>query len=307
MKVLGQGLASILAAVVLVTQPGCGGSGDSGSPPGPSLTIIGLGWYEESIDPSFWTSPPPYGQTAFYDFWIHYSGEIAYGDILTARVYAPNGAYWTLNRNATFFSAANKTIGGWGRWYGSPPNLLPLGTMRAEVTLTNGQVATYSQVIPAPASAVVGSSTSMYSEDLLSPPPNSTPMIQRATMGAINTLTATSQTISIAFSVADSRVYSGFVWLYDAADSYLGGFFAFRDPWTGSIASQLGAALHTDGTANILTLGPADLLLNTGVTFGQIAKVRVVLTDGAQYAPQVDGHLRYDCRSVGPGTSLTLL
>jgi len=305
MKALGHGFAPVLAAVVLVTQPGC--DGDPGSPADPSLTITGLAWSEESIDPSFWTSPPPDGRTAFYDFWIHYSGDIAYGDIQTARVHAPNGDYWTLNRDATYFSAANRTIGGWGRWYGSQPNVLPVGPMRAEVTLTDGRVATFWQVIPAPASTGAGSSTSMYSQDLLSPPPGSTPMIRRAAMGAGNTLTAASQTLSIVFSVADPRVYSGFVWLYDAAGAYLGGSLPFRDPWTGSIAPQLGGALHTDGTANVLTLRPGDLSLDAGVTFAQIARVRVVLTDGEQYAPQVDGTLRYDCRSIGPGTPLTFL
>ncbi len=86
MRALGQGLASVLATVILVDDAGRGRSGDAGSSSGPSLTITSLGWYDESIDPSSWTSPPPNGQNAFYDLLIHYSGDIAYGDIQSARV-----------------------------------------------------------------------------------------------------------------------------------------------------------------------------------------------------------------------------
>jgi len=304
MRPLDRIIPSTLAAL-LILLPGCDGS-DSRKPD-PTLVIASLGWIEESIDPTFWTTPPPGGQTAFYDFWIHYTGEVAYGDIEYARVYEPNGRYyWTINRGTAYFSAANRTIGGYGRWYGSPANLLPIGPMHVEVKLTNGRVATYTSTIPAPASLVAGTTTSMYSEDLLSPPAGSAPMILRATAGATNTLTASTQTLVISFSVVDARVYSGFVWLYDAAGLYLGGFFHFRDLWTGAVRSQLAGNLHTDGTVNVLTLQPVDLQLNAGATFDQIEMVRVVLTDGSQYAPQTTGRLRYDCRSVAAVTSLTL-
>jgi hypothetical protein len=299
-----QAITATLAVAALATLVDCGGTS---SPAAPSPTITSVGWIEENIDPSFWMSWPAGGQTAFYDFWIHYSGDLSYEEIRSARVYEPNGLYWTINKDATYFDATRKAIGGWGHWYATnTPNLLPIGALRAELTLTSGLVVNSTLTVPVPASTAVGSYTSIFTEDLLIPPLGSAPMIPRATMGSTNTLTVANQTISLAFSVNDSRVFSGFVWLYDASDTYLGGYFYFRDVWTGAIGAPLGGSLHTDGTTNVLTLGPVDLQLHAGVAFGQIAMARIVLTDGAQYLPQVDGRLRYDCRSVGPVVVLTL-
>lgn len=282
---------------------GCGGSSSS-----PSFTIAGVSWVEENIDPSFWQTAPPNGQTAFYDFWIDYTGDIASGDIEYARVYGP-GVAWTINYSSTLFSATNKQIGGYGRWYdGVNPNLLPIGFLQVEVKLNSGADARYWIDVPAPASTTAGGYTTMHTEDLLPPPPTSAPMVRRATIGATNTLTPSTQTIRIAFSVDDAKVYDGFVWFYDASGNYLGGFFNFRDPTTGSISARLaGSSLHTDGTSNTLTLQSTDLQFDAGASFGQIARFGIGLTDGAQYVPQASGKIRRDCRSISAITALTLL
>lgn len=292
-----------LAALLLF---GCGGS--SGSPPPlPSVTITGLGWLEENIDLSFWQAPPPGGETAFYDFWIHYAGNITFADVQYARVYLPNGHYWTISRDSTFFDATNQRIGGYGLWYDSAnPGLLPIGPLQVEVKLNDGVDATYTATIPAPASTTAGSYTTMHTEDILTPPPNSAPMVARATVGPTNTLTSATGVISITFSVNDPKVYDGFVWFYDANKAYLGGFFYFRNPSNGQVGSQLaGSTLHVDGTINTLTLQPSDLLLNAGATVPQIASFGIGLTDGAQY-PQGSSTLRRDCRSVSALASLTV-
>ncbi len=293
-----------LAVVLLL---GCGGSGGS-PPPHPSVTITGLGWYEENIDPSFWQTPPPSGQTAFYDFMIHYAGNITFGDLQYARVYLPNGRYWTISRDSTFFDATNQRIGGWGRWYDSTyVNVLPIGFLQVEVKLNDGVDATYTANIPAPASTTAGTYATMHTEDLLSPPTTSAPMVKRATVGPTNTLTSATGVISITFSVNDPKIYNGFVWFYDAGKAYLGGFFLFRNPSTGLFASQLaGSTLYTDGTTNTLTLQAGDLRLNAGATVSQIASFHIVLTDGAQYGVQASGILRYDCRSISARGSLTV-
>ena len=208
---------------------GCGGS----SGPHPSVTIAGLTWLEENIDPSFWQTAPPNNQTAFYDFWIDYAGDITFGDIQYARVYLPGGTYWTVSRDSTFFSATSKQIGGYGRWYATAqPNLLPIGSLQVEVKLNDGVDATYTATIPAPASLTAGTYTTMHTEDAVSPPATSAPMVQRATVGATNTLTSATQVISITFSVNDANVYDGFVWFFDSTKNYLGGFFYLRDPLT---------------------------------------------------------------------------
>ncbi len=295
-----------LVAFAAVVLSGCGGSGGS-SPSSPSVTITGLGWLEENIDLSFWQTPPPGGYTAFYDFWIHYTGNITFADVQYARVYLPNGHYWTISRDSTFFDTTNQRIGGYGHWYESAnPGVLPIGPLQVEVKLNDGVDATYTANIPAPGSTTAGSYTAMHTEDVLTPPLNSAPMVERATIGSTNTLTAATGVISITFSVNDPKVYDGFVWFYDAANAYLGGFFYFRNPSTGQVGSQLaGATLHTDGTTNTLTLQPGDLQLGAGTIVGQIASFRIGLTDGAQY-PQGGSTLRRDCRSISAGASLTV-
>jgi ABC-type glycerol-3-phosphate transport system substrate-binding protein len=60
--------ASLVGAVFLALLA-CSGGSDA---PAPKVTITSVGWYEENIDPSFWTSAPLDGQTAFYDFFVHY-------------------------------------------------------------------------------------------------------------------------------------------------------------------------------------------------------------------------------------------
>jgi hypothetical protein len=306
-RLVQNGLLALLAAVTLQVGAGCGGSSSS-APPGPSLTITSLGWAEENIDPSNWTTAPPNGQTAFYDFWIHYSGDIAYSDIQYARVYLPTGSYWNIAANPQHFDGTKRVIGGWVRWYwGSQPNVLPIGSLQVEVKLTDGSDAQYTAFIPAPGSTVAGTYTTMHSEDATSPPPMSAPMLRRATLGPTQTLTAATQTLSVTFSVVDPNVHDGFVWLYDASDTYVGGFFYFVDTSTGLASPRLaGSTLYNDGTMNTLTVSAGDLFFATGGSFDQIAGVRVVLTDGAQYGLVANGAVRYDCRSVSAPGQLTI-
>jgi hypothetical protein len=300
---------TMLEAVVLAGLALAGGCGSSApAPAAPSVSITRVGWYEESIDPSFWTTPPPNGQTAFFDFIIHYTGEIAFSDIEYARVYLPGGTrWWTLNKETRYFDATARTIGGFGRWFdNAQPNILPLGDLLVEVKLTNGAISRYTRYVPAPASLTADPYSTMYSEDLNPPPAASTPMIKRASLGAINTSTAATQTLSLTFSVNDPRVYNGLVWLYDAAGTYLGGYYYFRDSATDLIRPALGGALATDGTLNTLTLHATDLTFNTGATFSQVARFEVVLTDGAQHGLLAGGGHAYDCRAISARAALTL-
>ncbi len=298
---------AVLASSALASAA-CGGSSPVG--PGKTLTITGLTWVEENIDPSFWTTPPASPpQTAFYDFWIRYTGDIAFGDIQYARIYLPGGNYWNLVATSAHLDATNHTIGGWGRWYSSQhQNFLPIGPLQVEVKLNDGVDAKYTATIPAPGSTTAGAYAWMHPpEEVPSPPSDSAPMIGRATLGPTQTFTAATQTLTITFSVVDPNVYNGFVWLYDASLKYLGGFFYLRDGATGAASPRLaGSTLYTDGTTNVLTLSAADVQLEAGATLGQIASLRVGLTDGAQYGPQPDGTPRRDCRSISEARPFTM-
>jgi hypothetical protein len=294
-----------MVAIGLALAAACGGS--AAAPPAPTVTITSLGWIEENIDPSFWSSPPGSGQTAFYDFWIHYSGNIAFTDIQSARVYLPSGSYWTLSKDQQFFDAANRTIGGYGRWFDNTQlDVLPIGFLVVEVKLVNGTSSTYAATIPAPGSLTAAPYTIMNSEDVTPPPGTSAPMVRRASAGATNTVDLAAQAITITFSVTDPKVHDGFVWFFDAANNYLGGYFYFRDAVTGLINPTLADTLATDGAVNTLTLHPADITFSAGASFAQITRFRLGLLDGAQYLPQASGRTRSDCRSISAIASLTL-
>jgi hypothetical protein len=273
---------------------------------GPTVTVKGVGWYEENIDPSFLISPPPNNGTAFFDFWVFYDGDIAFDDLQYARVYLPDGSYWNLAPTADFLDTTKKAIGGWRRWWWvTTPGMLPIGPMRAEVKLRNGADSSAGFNIPAPGSSTSGTYTTMHTEDATSPPLDSAPMVRRATPGATNTVTAATQTITITFSVSDTKVYDGWVWFYDTSKTYLGVSKYLMDPATGAASPLLaGSVLHRDGTTNTLTLSASDVSLVSGKTFDQIAAARVVLTDGAQYTSTT--HLRYDCRSISALAPLTV-
>jgi hypothetical protein len=265
-----------------------------------------VGWVEENIDPSFLISPSPNDNTAFLDFWVHYDGDITFDDLQYARVYLPDGGYWNRAPTADFLDTSKKVIGGWGRWWWvTTPHMFPIGPMRAEVKLRNGADSSAVFNVPAPGSTTTGTYTTMYTEDATSPPLASAPMVRRATLGATNTVTAATQTITITFSVADTKVYDGWVWFYDISKTYLGMSKVFMNPAIGVASPFLaGSVLHTDGTTNTLTLSPSDVSLVSGKTFDQIAAARVVLTDGAQYPSTT--LLRWDCQSISALAPLTV-
>jgi len=300
------------ALLLALCAVGCGNAGNNNKPL--NFTITGFGWAYENIDPSFWSNPP--GVRAFYDFWVRYSGTIAYNNIVSASVTAPTGVSWNLVPNSSYVDTQNKVLGGWGRWYeNSSPYVLPIGNFQVTVKLSDGSTKTYSHVIPAPGMLTTGSYTSMQTEDLGSVS-GAAQMVPRAKITGSQTLNQTTKQIDLNFMVLDAAgiVYDGNVWFYDASDNYLGGFFYFRDPKTGGISALLisGGGTGTFDThgVNELILGASDVTLANGVSqytfFSTVSKFIVVLTDGAQYGPQSSGNLDYDGRSFSAMTPLTV-
>lgn len=167
------------------------------------------------------------------------------------------------------FSSGGHYIGGWGRWaWNGNPNELPIGKLKVEVRLTDGTDVTYTAVIPAPGSQAADGYTTMYSQDYSGiPPATSAPMVGRA---SISSGIATGSTVTLSFSVNDQKVYDGYVWFYDSSQKYIGiSNEDFVDPSTGQATTQLeGAVLHTDGTANTLTLGSSDIDFISGASVG---------------------------------------
>jgi hypothetical protein len=269
------------------------------------VTITSLEWLSESIAPAYWSSPPANNQTAFYDFWIHYSGDLAFTDLAWARVYTPDGAsWWTLSQDPRLFDPVHRVIGGYGRWFGAEINMLPIGFLIAEIKLTSGAVSWGVGYVPDPG-GLTATLPNMNSEDRTPPAGTSVPMLRRASPGTSGTVTAATGTISLSFTVIDPKVHDGAAWFYDSAGAYLGGSAGFRDPVTGLVTAALGGALEVEGAENVLTLRTGDIAFVPGTGFDQVARFVVVLTDGAQYGLQPSGRARIGSRSLSASTPLT--
>ena len=299
---MARALHLLVAAASAGLLAGCGST-----PASPGLAITQLEVVSENIDPSFWSRPLACGQTAFFDFFLHYQGDIAFRDIAWARVFPVGGFHaWDVAPDEAFVDTTARIIGGWGHWYdGYDPNVLPLGDLQADVVLSNGDEAIAHALVPAPGSSTAGVNT-MFNEDVVPAPGASAPMIRRASLGAASSSTAATQTLQLTFSVTDPNVYNGFVWLLDAAGRFVGASAPFRDPVSGLLDPALGGQLATDGSVNTVTLPASSLAMEGGATFGQIARYRVVLTDGAQYGLQPSGVLRLSSRSISAAQAFTL-
>ena len=290
----------ILLCVCLSICTGCSNPfGGQKSSSGSINSITYLDYASENIDPSFWTGGTP-DQTAFYNFWIHYDGDFEYSDIDYARVYLADGRYWIINYEEYMLNNAAKYVGGWGRWYiGDTLNVLPIGPLRAEIRLKNGQSSTHTADIPAPGSTTTGGYSTMHSQDNTSPPPDSAPMVARAIPSKSSFLRYQDQSVCIYFSVTDAKIFNGRVVFRDSADATVGYSPYFVNPQTGTANSQyMGTTtFHTDGTTNLATFPASDIDFLSGKSFSDIAKYYIVLYDGAQYGMQSDGEILYDSLS----------
>jgi hypothetical protein len=284
----------LLLTVVLLIFAGCP------DPNSQSITISGVGWYIDNIDPSYWTSSPPTAH-AFFRFDIAYSGSsISAGDVNSIRVTAPDAVYWEPPLSSCTFDTQNKRIYLPALFESSNIDSLPIGIFTFLVTLANGTTATRTLLVPAPNSTTTGTYTRVYTEDI-APPATSTPLVTRATLGAHSNAAGT---LTINFTVTDSKVYNGYVWLYDAANTYIGYTTTrFRDSANGNVLTKLngGGAYNTNGTNNIITLTNSDITYQSGKSFADINKFIVVLTDGLQYTP--GSYSGADCRSISAKTA----
>lgn len=257
-----------------------------------SLTITSVAYYATTCPSDYWQSSVTYKANLVYYFGIHFAGDIQASDVLYARIYLPNNSssYWTLDL-AKGFDAADSEIWGANCYDGDDIKALPIGTMKAEIKLTDGAVADYSFTMGVPGSKTANGYSYAYSKDDEPSPfyASSTPAIQRPT---VNSLTLSGgSTLSISFTVNGDNVHNGWIWLYDSSDTYLGRFSYFLDPANGAVSPRLSGGLfnYSNGGTNTVTLSVADLVDSSGnamsaAAFSTIAHCRVVVCDGAQYA-----------------------
>ena len=264
-----------------------------GSPVAANAAFVG--WYIDSIDPAYHTVASDV--TCSYFLSLRWEGDAGLSDLEYARVYLPDhDRFWSFTLDQAHFDSAKKKVFGYFT-FNENHNAVPIGDMQAAIKVRGGDVSTLARTMTAPASTSTMGYAYAYSENGSALDATYVPTIKRPTVTA-HALDIGAQQMSVTFAVNDSRIYNGFLWLYDSADTYVGYSDYFRDS-TGGVVSNMvngGAAIFTDGSPNVVGLGRSDITLLAGYDFTTIAKAVVVVTDGAQYVA-ADRYNAYDYRA----------
>jgi hypothetical protein len=285
---------------ICIALAGCSSDGKEKK----SVAITGVDWATENISTEYWSAAPSSGFTAWYDFWIDFSGNFDVADVEYARIYTPDSGYWTIasQSDTDWIMIANGWIGGYGRWpyRSTDPYMLPIGNFKAEIKLTNGSISTYDFIVHEPGSASYGgANTTIHTEDLTVVPAFSAPMLRRAALGIISKDGASS-TIHAQFSVADTMAYYAEISFYSDDGRFVGRSPYLRDPVTGLIRDDiLGVGgMNVSGEINNISLPNSLITYKAGMSFSSIYSAVMFLYDGAQFTPQTNGGFTWSCRSI---------
>jgi hypothetical protein len=253
-----------------------------------------VGWVFENIHPSFWTkdggaSP---GATAFRNFWIHAEDPDGQEDITYVCVTDSENVDWVFEDAESGYSLYNDDGGFWGGWvrYFSSfsPYRIALGTHTTVVRDSREHEISRTDVFNGPGGTPGYSFAYAAEEDAGAI--GGTPLLARAT--ALSGDWYNASHIEVRFTVTDTAVFDGYVWLYDSSANYVG--------WTDWFHTM--GAINNAG-ANTFTIDFSDLDLGTHDP-SEIYGFHVVLTDGAQYTQPPDDTY-YDNRSISEYKTFT--
>ena len=293
---MNKGFLGLMLIIVLLVFAGCP------IPMAQSAAITDVGWYIDNIDQSFWLTTPPSTHALIY-FSIYCSGDVSASDISSVKVTGPDSAVWTLGPSSLTINAQYHEVILSYLMESGHADTMPIGIYVFELTYTDGSKTSYNQLIPAPDSTSTNGYTKVYTQELApSPPADGTETVRRATLGAHSN---SGGTLTINFTVDDSKVYNGYVWLFDSANNYVGSTTTeFRSGSDGGVLPILNGAgsFDTSGGNNTVTFTNGEIYYQSGKTFSDINKFILVLTDGHQYASQ-GKYSSCDCRSFSERTA----
>ena len=297
---------TVLVTALTLFLVACGGTTNTTAPKTPNpetptsqkqASIRKVGWTLENRDPSWSTS----GNTAFLRASIYFTDTtLEASDFASIEISdsTDRDIVWTFDEEADFednFNSENDVFRT-NLVHSSQDDgsVIPLGTYTFEAKLKNGRSATKALLVSAPGSTAAAGKNFGYTENYsgaTNAPSNFVALPKRAAVeSAVLDLQASN--ISVAFSVTDDTIYSGWLWFYDSAGDYVGYSYNFRNYKTGVLMEQLneGASLFTDGATNTVTLAASaeQLSLEENKTLSDIASISVVLTDGGQYVDVED-------------------
>ena len=242
-----------------------------------------VGWYVNSIDPT--NNTVASDVTCNYYLSLRWDGDAGLSDIEYARVYLPDhNHYWSFKLDEEHFEAEKKRVSGYFM-FNENHNAVPIGDMQAAIKVKNGDVSTLDRTMTSPASTSTMGYAYAYSENGSALDSTYVPALKRPIVTA-HSIDYQALQLSLTFTVNDSRVYDGYLWLYDAADTYIGYSSYFRGSISGAVSSTIngGAAFNTDGSSNVTVMDNSDISFLAGHDFTNVTKALLVVTDGTQYA-----------------------
>lgn len=258
-----------------------------------TVTIEDVGWYIENTPADRWAVDSANKPSLVYNFEVYFKENLSASDIRYVRVYLPNGSssYWTINVD-TFFNDDTLSVGGNTHcWYSANSRELPIGTLRAEIMLSNGNSDSYTFTMGKPGSTSTDGYAYVYCLDDESSPTyaaSSTPAIMRP---IVTDFVNDGTQITTTFTAKGDNVRNGWIWYYDSTDAYVGRSRAFYNQTIGQSLSRFssGSFQNAADSVNILPQDASEITDRNGSTlsstaFSSIAHCRVYLTDGAQYS-----------------------
>ena len=236
------------------------------------------------------------------DVSVVYSGaNLAASDLGEASLASVDQVWDLLAANPTI-NDSTKTIGEgmiglYSNTLSSNGSVMPLGPYIATLRLRDGFEISDTNILPAPGATGDPGISFLYTEDYAGSVTSSHhPMIRRP---AVKGVSRSADTLSVTFATTDTLTYGGWIVLFDGSGAYLGASELLRDFSTKAMSSLVngGGPLRLDGTDNVVKLTASRNQLVANARFADIRSLRVVITDGRQYAQTSDA---YDCRAISP-------
>ena len=262
------------------------------------ISITQIDYLIENIHPTYWAEYNADSERLFYNFFIYIDKlKDKIKKIKQARIYNVYGTYWELNLEKELdlkegylggicdFSDTLLTENG---------SLLALKDLKVEITLTSGRKVEQTFSIAEPGS-MTPTKGFIYSETYRGKiTPDRVPALKLASIAAAD---RTNRRYRIRFSVNDSRVTGGSLWLLNQDKNYIGETKKFINPYSSEVSPFIndGKTFYTDGTENRFECDESQLTLEEGNKAADIKYVLVHLNDGAQYADSQDpSNYNYD-------------
>lgn len=298
----------VLAALLFFPLASCE------SPDKKNMTIISADWSLVNIDPSFFTSPT--AGSAFISISIHYAeSNIIPEDISSINITYPAGnasIEITGDDIADMFDPnANilTTIMMRSSVYSDNYSSVALGQYTIQIELNHDTSNQFVLDVTVPGSTISVTNSLIKTESFIEGQSSSYTYydmpLRAGIIGAVkdDPLTA----ITLTFSVNDSKIYNGYVLLYNSTGTKIGTSYGFRYADTFGVTTFVNGAtdaFYNDGTINTVVLDSGSISsFLTGYSLADVDYVHVLLTDGEQYSAGTV--LDYDARSISAKAQVT--